>query len=43
MEQALVHIERQSQILYSDQRKARKQEENKKILERIAGRSLTLL
>lgn len=42
MEQALIHIERQQQILYSEQRKARKQEENKKILERIAGRSIYL-
>jgi len=40
MEQALVHIERESQILYSEQRKAKKQEENKKVLERVAGRRL---
>lgn len=42
MEQALVNVERQSQILYSEQRKAHKQEENKKILERVAGRLLYL-
>lgn len=40
MEQALVNVERQSQILYSEQRKAHKQEENKKVLERVAGRLL---
>lgn len=40
MEQALINVERQSQILYSEQRKAHKQEENKKILERVAGRLL---
>lgn len=40
MEQALIHIETQSGILYSEQRKARKQDENKKVLERIAGRKL---
>lgn len=40
MESALTHIETQSQILYSEQRKAKKLEEDKKSLERIAGRNM---
>jgi ATP synthase F1 gamma subunit len=40
MEQALSSIEKQQKILYSEQRKFKKMVENRKNLERIAGRKL---